>query len=392
MARPRKHKFQLSSEEKAILVKVSNASSEQTRHVQRAKILLLLSEGLSNKAVASRMGISPLTVGKVLSKYHSVGIEGALEDYQRTGRPLSIGAEAKVWVTSLACTLPKDLPDGPSIALWSLNSLTQYVRQQCEFKGFPCLKNVSKSQIWNFLQQNELKPQKIKYYLEKKDPNFDQKAKKVLLVYKRIEWILQFLGKDSAFHVDSAESDLNEVYISYDEKPGIQAISNIAPDLAPNNKSGFVRRDYEYRRLGTVSLLAGINLIDGKVIGIVRDRHSSEEFIEFLKKVDQSYEQQATIHIILDNHSVHRSKKVFDYLATRPGRFKFTFTPKHASWLNLIESFFSKLSRMSLRGLRVKSKQELVDHIEKFLQQVNQVPVIYHWKWKLEDIEQAFVA
>ncbi len=390
MARTRRIHFQLSEEEKESLSRIIRSRREQSRHVQRAQILLTLAEGYTNKAVAEKMGISVLTVRKVLDKYHSAGIEGALEDYQRAGRPLRIGAEAKVWIISLACTLPKDLPHGPPRALWSMAALTQYVRDHCESNGFVCLKNVSKSQVWRFLQQHELRPQKIKYYLEKKDPEFQEKAKNILLVYKRIEWILQFLDKKSNFHVESAELDLNEVYISYDEKPGIQAVSNVAADLPPTQTCGFVRRDYEYRRLGTVSLLAGMNLVDGKIIGIVRERHGSVEFIEFLQMVDKSYDPGATIHVILDNHSVHKSKKVFDYLSTHPGRFKFTFTPKHASWLNLVESFFSKLTRMSLKGLRVKTKTELIQHIEKFIEQVNQVPVVYRWKWRLEDIEHAF--
>lgn len=391
MARPRKLAFSLSQDEKDSLLRIARSSREEARRVQRAKILLSLAEGKTNTAVAAELGISVLTVAKVLDKYHSIGIEGALEDYQRSGRPLLIGAEAKVWVISIACTLPQSVPDGPAVALWTLETLTQYVRSHCLSKGFPSLRNVSKSQVWTFLQENDVKPQKIKYYLEKKDPEFEVKAKKVLLLYKRIEWILQFLKEESNFHIESAEMDLNEVFISYDEKPGIQAISNIAPDIAPSQHCGFVKRDYEYKRLGTVSLLAGINLIDGKVVGLVRERHGAEQFIEFLQKLDNAYDMNSTIHIILDNHSVHKSKKVYEFLSTRPDRFKFTFTPKHASWLNLIESFFSKLARMSLRGLRVKSKEELVRHIERFIELVNKTPVVYHWKWKLEDIEKAFI-
>ena len=94
--------------------------------------------------------------------------------------------------------------------------------------------------------------------------------------------------------------------------------------------------------------------------------------------------------LLLDNHSAHRSKETMNYLATQPNRFKFTFTPKHASWLNLIESFFGKMARTCLRGLRVRSKEELVNHINRWIMQVNAEPVVYRWKWKLEDIESAF--
>ena len=173
--------------------------------------------------------------------------------------------------------------------------------------------------------------------------------------------------------------------------PGIQAISSIAPDLEPDlQHGGTMARDYEYKRLGTLSLLAGIDLFTGEVVGIVREKHTSAEFIEFLKAVDNKYSDDLVIKIILDNLRVHTSKTVLEYLATRPGRFDFTFTPKHASWLNLIESFFSKLAKQSLRGLRVTSKKELVYHLNKWLDQVNADPVVYRWKWNVDDIWRGF--
>ena len=149
-------------------------------------------------------------------------------------------------------------------------------------------------------------------------------------------------------------------------------------------------RDYEYRRYGTVSLLAGIDLLNGQVTGLVRETHNSEDFIDFLEKIDKKYDQDLKIHIILDNHSVHTSKKVMAFLAKKPGRFNFTFTPKHASWLNLIESFFSKLARQALKHLRVSSKEALIKHIYDWLDEINADPVVYRWRWRLEDIQSAF--
>ena len=205
--------------------------------------------------------------------------------------------------------------------------------------------------MWEILNNRTIKPHRMKYYLDRKDPDFEPKAKNVLLVYKRIEWVLQ-LTRDSVDKDVSAHDLCGEVFISYDEKPGIQAISNIAPDLAPSEEHG----TDEYRRLGTVSLLAGIDLLDGRVHGLVREKHKSKEFIEFLQRLDSYYTQDLTINIILDNHSIHRSTETMEYLASvRQDRFNFIFTPTHASWLNLIECFFSKLSRQALRNLRVQS-------------------------------------
>ena len=128
--------------------------------------------------------------------------------------------------------------------------------------------------------------------------------------------------------------------ISYDEKPGIQAIATTAPDLPPEpGVHATFAREHEYKRHGTISLLAGIDLVTGKVHALVKDRHRSREFIEFLKLLDAAYPAHTAIKLILDNHSAHISKETKAWLADQPAhRFEFTFTPKHGSWLNLVSS------------------------------------------------------
>jgi len=181
--------------------------------------------------------------------------------------------------------------------------------------------------------------------------------------------------------------------LSCDEKPGIQAISNTAPDLPPvPGRHSNVGRDHEYKRHGTVSLLAGIELLSGEVLGLVRELHRSAEFIEFLQLADQHYAAGLRIRIVLDNHSAHISKQTRAYLASVPNRFEFIFTPKHGSWLNLIESFFGKLARTLLRGIRVSSKAELKARIELYLKEVNEEPVVFKWKYKLATLETESVA
>jgi len=198
-------------------------------------------------------------------------------------------------------------------------------------------------------------------------------------VYKEVQILNEKL--------ESGEIEQNFATISYDEKPGIQAIENLAVDLPPiPGKYSTWARDYEYRRHGTVSLLASIDLHDGHVIGLVRDRHRSKEFIEFLKTVDRSYPKDWKIRIILDNHSAHISKETMGALSEFPNRFEFIFTTKHDSWLNLIEIFFSKMARTFLRSIRVKSKAELKQRILKYLEEVNMEPVVFRWKHKLDEI------
>jgi transposase len=175
--------------------------------------------------------------------------------------------------------------------------------------------------------------------------------------------------------------------VSYDEKPGIQAIATTAPDLPPvPGVHATFARDHEYKRYGTLSLLAGIDLLTGKVHALVRDRHRSKEFIEFLKLLDAAYPASTAIKLILDNHSAHISRETRDWLATLPaGRFDFTFTPKHGSWLNLVEGFFSKFARSVLRHIRVTSKHELKERIMAGIADVNRHPVIHTWSYKLTE-------
>jgi transposase len=176
--------------------------------------------------------------------------------------------------------------------------------------------------------------------------------------------------------------------ISYDEKPGIQAIGHTAPDLLPNPgiRQTFAR-DHEDKRHGTLSLLAGIDLLTGTVHARVEERHRSREFIGFLKLLDTTYPADTAIKRVLDNHSAHISKETNAGLATRPeGRFTLVFTPKHGSWLNLVEGFFSKIARSMLRHIRVASQAELKQRILAYLDDLNHEPVIHTWTYKIGEI------
>ena len=155
----------------------------------------------------------------------------------------------------------------------------------------------------------------------------------------------------------------------------------------PSETSGVIKRDYEYKRLGTVSLLAGIDLQNGDAVPLVSDTQNSNDYITFLKMLDDKYPKGDKIRLILDNLRVHSSQKVIEYLETCPYRFEFVFTPKHASWLNLVEGFFSKMTKQVLHGIRVDSKEELKERIYKYFDEINADPVVYHWGWNLQDVD-----
>lgn len=369
----------LSEEERSALQKIAGTRTEEARRVQRAKILLLSADGETQKQIAETVGLSRPSVILCLKKYKEAGWEYALADNSRTGRPALISDAAKMWVRNIACQKPSNY--GYPQELWTVSKIRKHILETCEQGGYAELKDVAKSKVWSILNDAEIKPHRIRYYLERRDPEFESKMHEVLLVYKQIE--MMFDGKGNVIWPDEENKTIT---ISYDEKPGIQAIANVADDLQPSETHGFVARDSEYKRLGTVSLLAGIDLLTGEIIPKISDTHKSADFITFLKVLDEKYQQGDKIRIILDNHTVHTSRETRQYLETIPNRFEFIFTPKHGSWLNLIESFFGKLARVCLRGIRVKSKEELVDRIYRYIDEVNHDPVVYRWIYKMDEV------
>ena len=363
------------------LLSLSKNRTIQAQVCLRAKILLQKEAGKSDKCVADGLSIDVNTVRLCVDKYLEGGTKLALFDKQRKGRPSEITADAIAWIIDVACQCPFDL--GYSQELWTMKSLHKHIQEHAAEAGFPRLETVSKTRIQQILKEQEIKPFKIKYYCEKRDPDFETKMHDVLLVYKQVE--LQF-DENGDIIVPEGEPMIHT--LSCDEKPGIQAISTTGDDLRPKAGNGEVWRDYEYKRLGTVSLLAAIDLLTGEAIPLVRDSHKSEDFIDLLKKMDAKYPEGDIIRIVLDNHSIHKSKKTQNYLSTvSEGRFEFVFTPTHGSWLNLIEGFFSKMTKQMLRGIRVDSKEELVQRIYKYFDEINSEPVVYHWKYKLDEIE-----
>ena len=354
----------------------------QAQIVDRAKILIYKSQGNANRTIADRLDVNINTVKLCIKKYQSGGIQAALFDAQRKGRPVEITDDAVAWIINLACQRPAEL--GYSQELWTLKNLHEHIQTNAEKEGYPRLKTITKPMVQKILARNDLKPFKIKYYCEKRDPDFDKKMHDVLLVYKQVS--MQFDENGSVIIPEDAPMVHT---VSRDEKPGIQAIATTGDDLRPTAKTGCVYRDAEYKRLGTLSLLAGIDLLTGIAIPVVSETHKSSDFITLLKKLDAMYPQGDTIRIVCDNHSAHKSKETRNYLSTLPeGRFVFVFTPKHGFWLNLIESFFSKMTKQMLRGIRVQSKQELEDRIYLYFDEVNKEPVVYHWTYKLDEISQ----
>lgn len=359
----------LSDDQRSKFEQISKSRTAPLREVQRAKVILHYVDGFPISQIQALVNVSRPSIYKCIDKALAAGPDAGLRDhYHRPFDPI-ITDEAKAWVVNLACTKPKEL--GLASELWTLQELAKYSRQHAPKAGHECLSKAAKATVWRIINANTIKPHKIEYYLERRDPDFEQKMQEVLMVYQDVN--LTNDQKDKAFP--------SLITVSVDEKPGVQAIQNIAPDLPPKpGKHKHVSRDYEYKRLGTVSILAALDLHDGKIIAQVHDRHRSCEFIELLKELDNRYPPECTIRVVLDNHSAHISKETMKYLASRPGRFIYVHTPKHGSWLNLVESAFSKMARTFLRHIRVSSKDELKERILKGIEEINSTPVVYRWK------------
>ena len=371
----------LSDEDRSYLETQTKARTIQAQTVMRARILLLKADGLSIDAIADKVDMNRKSIMLCINKYLEGGVENALFDAPGRGRNAEITDDEKAWIINIACQKPIDL--GYSAEVWTRALLTKHINKFAEGAGHIRLSTVSQSKVRTILEEADIKPNKITYYCENRDPDFDQKMHNVLLVYKQLS--LQF---DETGQLLPLDEDGQVVHVlSYDEKPGIQATANTSEDLLPAENHRTINRDYEYKRLGTVALLAGIDLQTGEAIPLVRDRHSSKEYVEFLSLLDAKYPKGDKIRLVLDNLKVHTSEETRKYLAKVPGRFEFVFTPKHGSWLNLVEGFFSKLTRQFLKGIRVKTKEELVERIYKYFDEVNADPVVYHWKYKLDEID-----
>jgi transposase len=272
-------------------------------------------------------------------------------------------------VIHLACSKPKDL--GYAAEVWTRSALARHVREHASKAGYASLARAAKATVHRILAEQPLHPERVKYYLERRDPEFETKMREVLLVYQEVALQNQNGGGMIPMIIT----------VSVDEKPGLQAVANTAPDLPPvPGKHSGLGRDHEYKRLGTCSILAALDLHNGHVTARVERRHRSREFVALLKDLDAHYPAESVLRLIMDNHSAHISRETQAFLASRPNRFQYVLTPKHGSWLNIVETLFGKMARTFLRHIRVQSWEELQSRILQGIAEINAAPVVHRWK------------
>jgi Homeodomain-like domain len=273
----------LERDDLAELVSIARSRTESASRVERARMLLAYREDPSFFAVGISLGVHHQTVQRCVERALAYGPMAALDDRPRPGKEPTITREARAWLVSLACRKAKDF--GYPHELWTTRLLARHAREHGPAEGHACLGKLVQGTVCKILNEHELKPHKVRYYLERRDPEFKEKMAEVLCVFREVK----LLKETAATSKKKKLSDAVAI-VSYDEKPGIQAIATTAPDLPPEpGAHATFARDHEYKRHGTVSLLAGIDLLTGKVHALVKDRHRSREFIEFLKLLDGAY-------------------------------------------------------------------------------------------------------
>jgi len=239
----------------------------------------LVSDGIPITGIEEMVQVSRPTIYKRIENALAMGIDEGMKDkYHRPKEPV-ITEEAKAWVVNLACKKPTDY--GYAAETWTRSAMADHARKYGPEGGHDCLKKAAKATVQRILDEHPIRPDKMAYYLERRDPEFEQKMVNILCVYKEVN-----LQNEAAEPGDIP----SVITISVDEKPGVQAIKNIAPDIMREpGKQSRVMRDYEYKRLGTLSILAALDLHDGHVIAQVHDKHRSSEFISLLKEMDAYY-------------------------------------------------------------------------------------------------------
>ena len=370
----------LTEEVRARLTALARSRTAPAHHVERSAIILYLADRRDATEIAATLRIDRQRITRCARRVEAVGPLKAIDDLPRSGRRPELTEAARTWLIGEACVKAKER--GYPHELWTLRLLAAHARERGPAVGHGCLAELAPSTVHEILNSQPIKPHKVRYYLQRRDPSFEERKAEVLEVYAAAEMLR---------HIP--EADRPAVVLSYDEKPGIQAIATTAPDLGPKpGRHATVQRDHEYKRLGTLTLSAAVDLVSGFVHHVVTQRHRSREFIAFLERLDAHYPEGMLICLLLDNHSAHCSRETKRFLASKPGRFELVFTPTHASWLNYVETFFSKVARSVLRRIRVASKAELADRIRRYIEACNATPALPNCRYGISPPAQARAA
>ena len=329
----------LSEEEQQTLTKWSRGRSTPTRLVQRAKIILMAAHELQNKDIAKALGVMERTVGRWRSRFAKGGLTAIEKDLPRGGRHAT---EREKYEAVIINKVQEEKPENATH--WSTRELAEAV-------------GTTQNLVFRVLRANGLKPHLVKTFKVSNDPHFEEKLRDVVGLY-----------------LNPPEHAL---VISADEKTSIQALDRTQPEL-PIKKGRCGTMTHDYKRNGTTTLFAAIEMAEGKVIATCMDKHRHQEWIKFLNLIDKETPSDMDIHMIVDNYATHKHEKVKNWMKRHP-RFHMHFTPTSSSWLNVIEGFFGKLTQKRLRRGIFKSVTDLKRAIKEFIEAHNQDPKPFVW-------------
>jgi transposase len=338
----------LKAEERATLSQLARSSTASVRMARRAQIVLLAADGLQNEAIAAQVGVGRVQVGRWRARFAQGGIAAIEKDLPRGGRPNKTDAAEIVRLTTQ--TTPE------TATQWSTRTLAAKV-------------GVSDTTVLRVWRKHGLKPHRVRTFKVSRDPRFVEKLEDIVGLY--------------------LSPPEHALVLCCDEKSQVQALDRTQPGL-PLKKGRAATMTHDYKRHGTTTLFAALNVLDGKVIGSCKQRHRHTEWLEFLRQINRETPKNKTLHLICDNYSTHKHPKVQEWLVAHP-RFHMHFTPTSASWLNMVERFFRDLTTDRLRRGVFRSVPELISAIDHYVDHHNENPKPFIWTSKANDILQKVI-
>lgn len=339
-------RIEIAVDDRPVLQRWANARAAERRLVDRARIVLLAGEGRPASQIAERVGCSLPTVKTWRSRYQRDGLDG-LRDRPKTGRPLTHGSEVRAKLIALACTRPPDTDEGVRRERFTHAELAEQV-------------GMSESQAHEILRGADIRPHLTEQWvMSELGPDFDAQAADVCGLY--------------------LDPPQNAIVVSIDEKTSIAAREPVRPDTLPGTGRP-ARRDSEYIRNGTANLFAALQVHHGEVSGMTSPTRNRWDFITFLEQLEAEIPADQRVIAVLDNLSTHKTREVEDWLAVHP-RWRFSFTPKHASWLNQVECFFSILARRLLRHGAFSDPEDLAAQMLAFVEHYNLTAQPFNWTY-----------
>jgi transposase len=338
----------LTDEQKAELTRLSRSGRTSVRLAQRARIVLLAAQGLQNKDIAAELGIGRVQVARWRERYLQAGVQGIERDLPRGAPPVKVNVAELVQRTTQS---------KPAAAThWSTRKLAAEL-------------GVAASTVWRHWQSHGLKPHLVRGFKVSRDPQFVEKLEDIVGLYM--------------------SPPEHALVLCCDEKSQVQALDRTQPGL-PLKKGRAQTMTHDYKRHGTTTLFAAMNVLDGKVISQCQQRHTHAEWLKFLRQIDRETPKDKTLHLIADNYATHKHPTVQQWLAKHP-RFHMHFTPTSASWMNMVERFFRDLTTERLRRGVFTSVPELVKAIDEYVAHHNADPKPFIWTKSARDILQKVI-